>query len=97
VERGKGGRERKRGENAPPRSPPPFLFLSPPLVFAYLLRLELDVQVLPLPLQAHPHLVQQVIDLGEGGEEGVLGGQEVVDLERAGGGRRVGNKKSKGR
>lgn len=46
----------------------------------YLLRLELDLQVLALALQADAHFVQQVVDLGQRGKERVFGGEKVVDL-----------------
>ena len=68
-----------------PRSPLPAPRSS------HLLGLELDLQVLPLALQAHAHFVEEVVDLGQGGEQGVLGGQKVLHLgrgERDGGGRR---------
>ena len=44
------------------------------------LGLELDLEVLPLALEPAADLVEEVVDLGEGGEERVLGGEEVLDL-----------------
>ena len=50
------------------------------------LGLELDLEVLALALEAAADLVEQVVDLGQRGEERVLGREEVVDLFGGGGG-----------
>lgn len=57
--------------------------------------LELDLEVLPLALEPAADLVEEVVDLGEGGEERVLGGEEVLDLK--GGWRKRRKKKKKKR